>query len=464
MPRISMKHKLRYGIFILAYNVASTLIAAYERIPAKIKQGASIIYYLDDHSADNTYFAAVGYKLLRRIKKFRVFRNPRNLGYGGNQKRGYRYAINQKLDVIVMLHGDVQYSPEKMPLLLKPFKEANWKQIGVVMGSRMLGKPLEGGMPMYKYIGNKILTFLENLALGTNFSEFHSGYRAYNTHALVNIPLSKLSNLYYFDTQILILLNHLGYRITEVPIPTYYGPGNKSGVKVFSYGLSCLNAVFRYQLSQFGLIRSPLYSISPYSYKSHATSSHMQIASLIKKYNIHNILDLGCAGGFLASALGPNWHGNLTGIEKNRSWKIFAAVNQYTHIYWQSLNKPLPKITAECTVAADVLEHLDKPQAVLAQITSKYLIVSLPNSNYLPARILRILFPKRKFTRGPLDFTHLHSFTDRSAQRLINNARYSIITKLFTPAPLFSNIGMILAKLVPGHFAYQYIYLAEPRK
>lgn len=464
MSKSEMKYKIRYGIFILAYNVVSTLIAAYERIPAKIKKGASIIYCLDDHSGDNTYFAAMGYKILRRIENFRVFRNARNLGYGGNQKRGYRYAINQKLDVIVMLHGDVQYSPEKMPLLLKPFTEPDWKQIGVVMGSRMLGNPLEGGMPYYKYVGNKILTFLENLALGTNFSEFHSGYRAYNTHALLKLPLSKLSNLYHFDTQILILLNHLGYRIVEVPIPTYYGPGSKSGVKVFSYGLSCLNAVLRYKLSQMGLIKSPLYTISPYSFKPHASSSHMQISSLIKKYSFHSILDLGCAGGFLASALEPSWQGNLIGIEKDRSWKKFAAVDRYAKIYWQDLNSLLPKVVADCTVAADVLEHLKNPENVLSQIKSKYLIVSLPNSNYLPARLLRFLFPKYKFTRGPLDSSHLHSFTDQSSQELINNSKYFIISKLVTPAPLFTHIGSKLTKLFPQHFAYQYIYLATHKK
>ncbi|KKU75158.1 MAG: Glycosyl transferase, family 2 [Candidatus Amesbacteria bacterium GW2011_GWB1_47_26] len=464
MLRTNMKNKLRYGIFILAYNVASTLIAAYERIPVKIKRGASTIYCLDDHSGDNTYFAAMGYKLLRRIEKFRVFRNPRNLGYGGNQKRGYRYAITQKLDVVVMLHGDVQYSPEKMPLLLKPFEEQDWRQIGVVMGSRMLGRPLEGGMPYYKFIGNKILTHLENIILGTNFSEFHSGYRAYNTNVFKAIPLSKLSNSYHFDTEMIIFLNHLGYRIIEVPIPTYYGPGSKSGVKVFSYGLSCLNAVLKYQLSQLGLIKDSIYSVSPYSFKHHSNSSHMLIASLIKKCNFRTVLDLGCAGGFLASALGPTWQGDLIGIEKSHSWKRFAAINRYSTVYWRSLNKPLPKTSSEVTVAADVLEHLNKPETVINQINSKYLIVSLPNSNYLPARILRFLFPRHKFTRGPFDSTHLHFFTDKSSQELINRSKYSIISKQVTPAPFFTSIGIVLARLLTQHFAYQYVYLAINKK
>lgn len=461
-----MKPKFRYGIFILAYNVATTLIAAYERIPAKVKRYAATIYCLDDHSRDNTQYAALGYKMARKIEKFEIFRNPRNLGYGGNQRRGYHIAMNKNLDVVVMLHGDVQYSPEKMPLLLKPFEEPDWQEIAVVMGSRMMGKPLEGGMPLYKFIGNKILTFLENLILGTKISEFHSGYRAYNVHILRKLPLSKLSNLYHFDTQILILLNHLGYRIVEVPIPTYYGPGSKSGVKVFSYGLSCLSAVLKYQLSQFGLINNPIYSItsSPYNFKSHPLSSHMQIAQLINKYNINSILDLGCAGGFLASALGREWQGNLIGIEKSRSWDKFAAISRYKNIYWQDLNRPLPKVSCECTVAADVLEHLKNPENVLANVNSKYLIVSLPNANYLPARVLHFLFPNHKFSRGPLDSTHLHVYDSKSAPRLIENSKYEITSRSVTPAPFFNGLDMWLAKLFPQHFAYQFIYLAEIKK
>lgn len=464
MSTKKVENRLRYGIFILAYNVASTLIAAYERIPLKIRKGAEVIYCLDDHSGDNTYFAAMGYKLIRRLKKFLVFRNSRNLGYGGNQRRGYLYAIKRKLDVVVMLHGDVQYSPEKMPLLLKPFEEDNWKQIGVVMGSRMLGDPLAGGMPFYKFLGNKFLTFLENVTLGTNFSEFHSGYRAYNTQAINSLPLSKLSNLYHFDTQTLILLNHLGYKIVEVPIPTYYGPGSKSGVKVFSYGLSCLNAVLRYQLSQVGLIKSPIYSFAPYRFKPNPVSSHMQIAKMINELKISSVLDLGCAGGFLASALGESWAGDMIGVEKNTMWKKYAAINRYRKIYWQDLNRSLPQVEVDCTVAADVLEHLGNPKRVLTQIKSRYLVVSLPNANYLPARIIRMLFPKYKFKKGTLDHTHLHSFTDLRAQELIKSANYSVMTKVVTPAPVITGVGMFLAKLLPSQFAFQFVYLARFNK
>jgi len=242
---------LKVAIFIIAYEAVKTLIKAYERIPDSIKKEAEEIYVFDDASTDNTYLAGVGYKYLHKVKKLNLYRNNKNLGYGGNQKKGYQYAIDKGYDVVVMLHGDAQYAPEKLPRLLAPFKKRDQK-LGLVFGSRMLGKPLYGGMPLYKFFGNKFLTFTENRLLGTSFSEFHSGYRAYNCHVLKQLPFHKLSDDFHFDTEIIIQLINKGFSVKEVPIPTFYG-SEKSHVNVFKYGINCLKAVIDYRLAKIGL-------------------------------------------------------------------------------------------------------------------------------------------------------------------------------------------------------------------
>src|SRR2546425_6043824 len=128
----------RVGIFILAYEVARTLIAAYERIPAPLRKEAAEIYILDDASNDNTFWAEMGYKLLHNIPNLNVYRDPRNLGYGGNQKKGMRHAIDRGDDIVVGLHGDVQYAPERIPDLIQPILEG---QADMGFGSRKTRHP-----------------------------------------------------------------------------------------------------------------------------------------------------------------------------------------------------------------------------------------------------------------------------------------------------------------------------------
>ena len=242
------------GIFILAYEVARTLIAAYERIPAQLRKEAAEIYILDDASNDNTFWAGMGYKLLHNIPNLNVYRNPRNLGYGGNQKKGLRHAVDRGYDVVVVLHGDVQYAPECIPDLIQPILEG---QADLVFGSRMTGHPLQGGMPLYKYLGNKFLTALENWALGIHLSEYHSGFRAYSCEALQQVSFEKCTDQFHFDTQILIQFKEKGLRITEIPVPTRYGPeSHQVGFwTAVRYGLGILVSLLEYRLHKSRVVR-----------------------------------------------------------------------------------------------------------------------------------------------------------------------------------------------------------------
>jgi glycosyltransferase involved in cell wall biosynthesis len=235
---------LRIGILVVAYNAESTLRSVIARIPPHIMQKVEEIFVFDDASVDQTH--AVGREMLRERHdgKLSIYKNETNLMYGGNQRRGYQYAIERGLDIVVLLHGDGQYAPEVMQRLLTPLEEG---RADLVMGSRMMekGAALRGNMPMYKFVGNKILTFLENRLIGQRFTEFHSGYRAYSVHALRTIPLERMTSNWHFDTQIILEFLKRGLRIEEVPIPTYYGD-EICHVNGIPYAINCVREALMY--------------------------------------------------------------------------------------------------------------------------------------------------------------------------------------------------------------------------
>jgi glycosyltransferase involved in cell wall biosynthesis len=239
----------KIGILVVAYNAESTLHSVLHRIPQPIWDKIDEVFVFDDSSQDRT--TEVG-KALEGHEPFggklKVFKNPVNLMYGGNQRKGYKYAMERGLDIVVLLHGDGQYAPEVMQDLLTPLETG---EADMVMGSRMMvkGAARKGNMPLYKYVGNKILTSIENRLIGTRLSEFHSGYRAYSVPALRNIPLDEMTHNWHFDTQIILQFLKHGYRIREVPIPTYYGD-EICRVNGIPYAINCVKETARYALKE----------------------------------------------------------------------------------------------------------------------------------------------------------------------------------------------------------------------
>jgi len=244
--------KKKIAIFIVAYDAVNTLAQVIDRIPRSLKKKVEEIYVFDDYSNDDTYLLGVGYKQTHNMHNLNVYKNTKNLGYGGNQKKGYEYAIKKGYDIVVMLHGDAQYAPEKIPDLL-PLLEKD--KADMVFGSRMTEHPIKGGMPLWRYAGNKILTWIENKALGLNLSEFHSGFRAYSCKALKKIQLNNCGDDYHFDTDILIQFKLAGMRIRETPIPTHYGKeSHRIGVwRSIEYGLNILKALWEFKLHVWGI-------------------------------------------------------------------------------------------------------------------------------------------------------------------------------------------------------------------
>lgn len=215
------KHRL--CIFVIAYHAEATLAAVLDRIPRVVFDSFDCeVLIVDDASEDRTYQIGQEYRVAHPHLPITVLQNPVNKGYGGNQKVGYSYAICHKFDIVAMLHGDGQYAPEELPRLLQPLVEA---RADAVFGSRMMERfgALRGGMPLYKFVGNKVLTTIENALLGTTLSEFHSGYRLYSVRALEALPFLLNSDAFDFDTEIIIQLLNGNYRIVELSIPTFYG-------------------------------------------------------------------------------------------------------------------------------------------------------------------------------------------------------------------------------------------------
>lgn len=248
-------------IFIPTYNASKTLPIVLDRIPEDFKKGNAEIFISDDASHDNTHLIGIGYKEVTGINNLKIHRNEKNKGYGGNQKFAYQYAIDNGFDLVVMLHGDAQYAPEMIPMLLEPFENDN---ADMVFGSRMRGKPLQGGMPFYKFLGNKFLTYVENKVLGLKLSEYHSGYRIYSCSALKKIPFELLSNDFHFDTEILVQFKIADLKIFEVPIPTHYGD-ERCHVNVVSYGLNILRTMLEYWMHKKGFIKNNKFDIKIYN-------------------------------------------------------------------------------------------------------------------------------------------------------------------------------------------------------
>jgi glycosyltransferase involved in cell wall biosynthesis len=228
-----------------AYNAARTLRRTYDEVVEQGVVDSTIL--VDDASGDET--AAIG----RSLPGVKVHQHPSNQGYGGNQKTCYRLALDEGADIVIMLHPDYQYTPKLIPAMTAII--AN----GVhpcVLGSRILGGyALSGGMPVWKYVANRFLTFAENVLLGAKLSEYHTGYRAFSRQILQTVPWQENSDDFIFDNQMLAQILWHGFTIGEVSCPTKYFPEASSinFRRSVRYGFGCLGVGVKYRLAKFGL-------------------------------------------------------------------------------------------------------------------------------------------------------------------------------------------------------------------
>jgi glycosyltransferase involved in cell wall biosynthesis len=237
--------KPKVVVIMPAYNAAKTLKMTYMELPHDV---VDVVLLVDDGSSDETVAIA-------RQLNLELFVHNRNYGYGGNQKTCYTEALRALADIVVMVHPDYQYDPTCLPRVIEPIERGD---ADVVLGSRLMGvSPISQGMPWWKYLGNRLLTRVENLAFGLQLSEYHTGYRAFSRQVLETINFQMNSDRFIFDQEVIAQIVDAHFNIAEVSVPTRYFPEASSASFVDSarYGLAILWLVFRYTLHRSNLLR-----------------------------------------------------------------------------------------------------------------------------------------------------------------------------------------------------------------
>ncbi len=468
---------LRIGVVVVAYNAESTLLNTLDRIPLDFRKRIEEIIICDDASGDRTFEYGCQWALRQDAPKTTVIRHTKNLGYGGNQKAAYSLAIEHGLDVVVLLHADGQYAPESLPEIVAPFADGDF---AAVFGSRMMSKGAakNGGMPLYKRLGNRVLTEFENTVLGTDLTEFHSGYRAYRTEILKKIPFQANNDGFDFDTQIIAQVLHAGGKITEVPIPTYYGD-EICYVDGMKYAKDVVRDVLVYRLAVKGFGTSEwIPTPDEYAFKEGDGSSHSLILKMMADLPPSRVLDLGCSAGLLAQQIRSAGH-TVVGVDAIELPGVRERTDEF---YLADLEQPLAAEVGEdfdVVIAGDILEHLAKPVDALREMRRVLrpggeLILSVPNFGHWYPR-LRVTFGVFGYDRrGVLDNTHLRFFTRSTLRRTVKRAGFDVLEEGVTGLPLgtvgatggmsgvLRKVDGALVRLRPTLFGYQNVLRLTP--
>lgn len=447
-------------IFIVAYQAEAHIASLLERIPKSVWESEEFItevLLIDDGSTDKTSEKANGW-MLEHGRLVSVLRNPKNQGYGGNQKLGYRYAIDHHFDAVVLLHGDGQYPPEQIEALVTPIFSGD---ADAVFGSRMMQKKeaLAGGMPFYKFLGNIILTKFQNFLLKQHLSEYHSGFRAYSVTALKQLPFECNSQDFAFDCEIIIQLRDTGKRIAEIPIPTRYA-GEICRVNGVKYAWQVISNTILSRFQRISCYYAPKFDYagdsSPYEDKTGFYSSHSFAVENVTAGS--HVLDIGCAEGFVARELRQK--GCI--VTETTTDDFSQATQDYDYI-----------------LLLDVLDNLTAPEDILRQIRHHHgkntkVIIVVGNIAFFVMRLSLFVGQFNYGKRGILDFSNLRLFTLKSLRRTLEDAGFSIISQTGIPVPwpfVFKNkflarmgtvVNRFLIKISKGLFAYQIAVIAEP--
>jgi glycosyltransferase involved in cell wall biosynthesis len=469
------------GVLVVAYNAASTLADTLTRLPASFAETVDHILVCDDASSDDTYEVGLRFQNGSTLP-LTVVRHHQNLGYGGNQKAGYAWAISHGLDVVVLLHGDGQYAPERIEDLVAPLITG---EADAVFGSRMMqrGRALEGGMPLYKFVGNRVLTMFQNRVTGLALTEWHSGYRAYRVDALADLDLDSYSDKFDFDTEIILGLHAAGKKIVEVPIPTYYGD-EICYVNGMKYAKDVSLDVVRFKMHQMGFgDATPGIDTDAYELKPSPHSSHGVLLRWLGALAPARVLDVGCSDGQFAALVGRFGH-RVTGVDLVKHDGVADRVERFVEA---DLNAGLPAETGndyQVAVAGDVLEHVIDPQRLLTDIASRLaaggqVLVSVPNFAHWYPRV-RVAVGRFDYDqRGLLDHGHVRFFTRRSFEKLVAASGLRIVERVTVGSPVdvlerghasprlarvvrrVSGLDRVATRAWPTLFGYQFLYRLE---
>ncbi|HWB59976.1 MAG TPA: glycosyltransferase [Chthoniobacteraceae bacterium] len=470
----------RILIFIVAYNAEKTITSVLDRIPASLRTKDVEVLVIDDFSKDDTFSKGLAHPNPHTDFKITMLRTPENQGYGGNQKLGYRYAIEHGFDIVALVHGDGQYAPEKLPDLLEPFYKG---EADAVFGSRMLrkGDALKGGMPLYKWAGNQILTRFQNSLLGTHLSEFHSGYRLYSVAALRQIPFERNSNDFHFDTEIIIQLVMKKLRIVELPIPTYYGDEicHVNGMK---YAWDVCRAMLRSKFHERGLLYDRKYDVGPveenYDLKLGYTSSHTLAIARVKPGA--DVLDVGCGRGYVADEFAKTAR-HVTGVDQ---YVPSSSANPKVEFFGANLDEgklPVNVSQYDQIFMLDIIEHLRDPVDFMEKLREATgykrpeIVLTTANIGFFITRAMLFFGHFNYGRKGILDRTHTRLFTFNSLRELLDETGYKVTEVRGIPGPYPSALGnnwlgralvhlnAALIHVSKGLFSYQILVVAQAK-
>ena len=457
-------------IFVVAYNAETTIQSVLGRIPVAELPAGTEVLVIDDSSADKTFEVARRYSRHIGGLRITVLANPVNQGYGGNQKLGYRYAVENGFAAVALLHGDGQYAPENLPELVAPVLAG---EADACFGSRMMtpGAARRGGMPLYKFVGNRILTGIQNRVLDLSLSEFHSGYRVYSVKALEHLPFALNANDFHFDTDIIIQFARSGLRIVEKPIPTYYGD-EICYVNGMAYAWNVMRSTFASRLHGMGVLYQRKFDVAPgrrtYDAKLGYESSHSLALERVRDES--DVLDLACGEGAVARELRRRGC-RVDGVDRRD-----VAAGGFDRFFLHDLDQGrLPEGLGvyDFILALDCLEHLEDPETLLETLREQCytgnttLIMTVPNIAFIVTRLGLLAGQFNYGQQGILDLTHKRLFTFASFRRLLEQSGYVVLRERGIPAPFPKALGdhafsrsllrlnRFLARLWPALFAYQ---------
>ncbi|MFT5442707.1 MAG: glycosyltransferase involved in cell wall biosynthesis [Myxococcota bacterium] len=480
---IENRKSSRILIFVVAYQHERLIEGLFERVPEQLFNNDRIQFLvIDDAGGDATAEVLQRWIEARDIHNVSVARNPVNQRYGGNQKLGYRYALEAGFDFTILLHGDAQYAPEMLPDFIDI-----WERTGaaVVLGTRMgsVASARAGGMPLYKVVANTGLTMFQNYLTGLNLTEYHTGYRAYSSAFLRRVPFEINTNEYHFDTEMLLQAANISAHIEEFDIPTHYGDEdcNVDGVQ---YGKDVLQETVRYRMHRMGMLCSLKYrdlEKGSGHYEVYGMdTAHTSALAVIEREQPGRIVDLGCGSGIVARACREK------GIEVTGVDLVEPEAGALDRFEKADLSQPLPidALDTDMVLMLDVIEELSSPEQLLLDLrnqsralrpgkTSPLVVVTTPNVAFISNRV-GLLFGRFNYTdRGILDIQHRRLFNRISLLRTLGDCGYAIekVTPVGVPweAVIGGSLGRFLqgvtgamARIWPSAFAFQFMVTCRP--
>ena len=386
-------------------------------------------------------------------------------------------------DFVILLHGDGQYAPELLPRFIETWRRT---RADVVLGSRMhdLGSARRGGMPLYKRMGNRLLSWFQNRLTGLNLSEYHTGYRGYSTSFLRRVPFEVNTNEFHFDTQILLQAAHVGARFVEFPIPTHYGD-EVCHVPGLKYARDVTLSTLQFKMHQVGMLCSLKYRVlepSRYPDKTRAPyTSHAMALRIVEEIKPATLLDIGCGPGFVSKRC-EDAGIQVTGLDVSRP--PAGMMTRFHQVDLERDRMPLDPFHYDVVLLLDVIEHLQNPEEFLLGLRNRakaiktgddapLLVISTPNVAFVAIRLNLLLGRFSYAERGILDITHKRLFTRRTLRQTLVDCGYRVLSIRPVPVPfaavmpgrlgrVLAGLSAALARLWPTMFAFQFIVTCRP--